>query len=69
MQSGKGSFFISEGDIVLLPNGDKRLVQKTSMHYDSLGDEIFAYKVALVSGFDRHLQWLPVRGMRVVSAA
>jgi len=69
MPSSKGTFFITEGDIVLLPNGDKRLVQKTSMHYDSIGDEIFAYKVALVSGFDRQEQWLPVRGMKVVSAA
>jgi len=67
--SDKGTFFISEGDIVLLPNGDKRMVQETSMRYDSVGSEIFAYKVALVSGFDRNPRWLPVRGMRVVSAA
>tara|TARA_B100000131_G_C17933829_1_gene539489 strand:+ start:584 stop:793 length:210 start_codon:yes stop_codon:yes gene_type:complete len=69
MVSNKGTFFITAGDIVLLPNGDKRMVQETSMHYDCVGSEIFAYKVALVSGFDKNPRWLPVRGMKVVSAA
>ena len=69
MPSSNDSFFVSEGDIVQLPNGDRRLVQQTSMRYDSFGHDIFAYKVALVSGFDLQPQWMPVRGMTVVSAA